>query len=390
MDSVLSVDKNNRIAEVLTLIHQGENSSVEFKSANAHPDSLAREIVAFANTQGGTLLIGVEDDGRISGLTESVDHEARIANIARNNVNPSINIESVIVAMPEGRVLLVKVERGRDRPYQTLQNQFLIRVGSTNRTATQGELLRLFQQAGLFHYDATAVQGTRITDLNLAALDQYFSQYGFDLTAEDDKPRILANADIMTETGEATIAGLLLFGINPQRYLSYAGISFAHFAGHEATEELIDKQVIEGVLSFQVDSALAVIRNNLRRPSRIHGARTEDVHFQYPEKVFRELLVNAVIHRNYAITGSRIRVQLFADRIEFISPGRLPNSVSIAKLPMGVSYAVNPIIVKFMENLRYMDRLGRGLPMVWQTARKNQREIRFEEIGEEFRVVLGL
>ena len=379
----------DHLAEVLAVIRQGENSSVEFKSANAHPDSLARELVAFANTQGGTLLIGVEDDGRISGLTESVDHEARIANIARNNVNPPINIESTIVVMPEGRVLMVKVGRGQDRPYQTAQNQFLVRVGSTNRTATQGELLRLFQQAGLFHYDATAVQGTDIADLNLAALDRYFSQYGFDLSAEQDKPRILANADIMTEAGETTLAGLLLFGINPQRYLPYAGLSFAHFAGCEVTEELIDKQVIEGTLTFQVDSALAVIRNNLQRPSRIQGSRTEDASFQYPDKVFRELLVNAVVHRNYSITGSRIRVQLFTNRIEFISPGRLPNSVSIAKLPMGVSYAVNPIIVKFMENLRYMDRLGRGLPMVWQTARKNQREIRFAEIGEEFRVVLG-
>ena len=380
---------NDHIAEVLALISQGENSSVEFKSANAHPDSLAKEMVAFANTQGGALLIGVEDDGRISGLTESVDHEARIANIARNNINPPITIESAIVAMPEGRVLLVKVGRGRDRPYQTLQNQFLIRVGSTNRTATQGELLRLFQQVGLFHYDATAVQGTGIADLNLAALDRHFSQYGFNLSAEDDKPRILANADVMTENGEATVAGLLLFGINPQRHLSYAGISFAHFAGDEITENLIDKQVIEGGLGFQVDSALAVLRNNLKRPSRIQGSRTEDASFQYPDKVFRELLVNAVIHRNYAITGSRIRVQLFTDRIEFISPGRLPNSVSIAKLPMGVSYAVNPIIVKFMENMRYMDRLGRGLPMVWQTARNHQREIRFEELGEEFRVILG-
>ena len=380
---------DDHTAEILALIRQGENSSVEFKSANAHPDSLARELVAFANTQGGTLLIVVEDDGSISGLTESTDHEARIANIARNNVNPPINIESTMVAMPEGRILMVKVDRGRDRPYQTLQNQFLVRVGSTNRTATQGELLRLFQQAGLFHYDATAVHGTGIADLNLAALDRYFSQYGFDLTAEEDKPRILANADVMTETGEATVAGLLLFGINPQRHLSYAGISFAHFAGDEVTEDLIDKQVIEGALGFQVDSALAVIRNNLQRPSRIQGLRVEDTYFQYPDKVFRELLVNAVVHRNYAITGSRIRVQMFTDRIEFISPGRLPNSVNIAKLPMGVSYAVNPIIVKFMENMRYMDRLGRGLPMVWQTARKNQREIRFEEIGEEFQVILG-
>ncbi|MCC6136412.1 MAG: putative DNA binding domain-containing protein, partial [Gammaproteobacteria bacterium] len=278
-----SRSNNDHIAEVLALISQGENSSVEFKSANAYPDSLAKEMVAFANTQGGALLIGVEDNGRISGLTDSVDHETRIANIARNNINPPITIESVIVTLLEGRVLLVKVGRGRDRPYQTLQNQFLIRVGSTNRTATQGELLRLFQQAGLFHYDATAVQRTSIVDLNLAALDRYFSQYGFDLSAENDKPRILANADVMTENGEATVAGLLLFGINPQRHLPYAGISFAHFTGDEITEDLIDKQVIEGGLGFQVDSALAVLRNNLQRPSRIQGSRTEDASFQYPD-----------------------------------------------------------------------------------------------------------
>ncbi len=88
-------------------------------------------------------------------------------------------------------------------------------------------------------------------------------------------------------------------------------------------------------------------------------------------------MVNAVIHRNYAITGSLNQIQLFTDRNEFMSPGRLPNSASIAKLSIGVSYAVNPIIVKFMENMRYMDRLGRGLPMVWQNARsrKHQRGI---------------
>ncbi len=116
--------KNNRIAEVLALISQGENSSVEFKSANAHPDSLAKEMVAFANTQGGALLIGVEDDGRISGLTDSVDHEARIANIACNNINPPITIESAIVAMPEGRVLLVKVGKAGIAPIKPCKTSF--------------------------------------------------------------------------------------------------------------------------------------------------------------------------------------------------------------------------------------------------------------------------
>jgi ATP-dependent DNA helicase RecG len=181
-----------------------------------------------------------------------------------------------------------------------------------------------------------------------------------------------------------------MFGINPQRHLPNACISFAHFAGTELDEELLDKQVIGGTLNLQVDTVLAILKNHLRQPSRIEGGKTVDQIFQYPEKVFRELLVNACVHRDYSIHGSRIRVFLFDDRVEFISPGRLPNTVSIEKLRLGVSYARNPVILKFMENLRYIDKLGRGLPMVYRTATQAGKRVEFAEVGEEFRVVLGL
>jgi ATP-dependent DNA helicase RecG len=137
-----------------------------------------------------------------------------------------------------------------------------------------------------------------------------------------------------------------------------------------------------------VDTALAVIKNNILQPSTIVGTKRVDTGFIYPDKVFRELLINACVHRNYAITGSRIRVFLFADRIEFISPGNLPNTVTIEKLRAGVSYAVNPVIVKFMENLRYIDKLGRGIPMVCNEVEKNHKKIDFKELGEEFKVIL--
>jgi len=101
-------------------------------------------------------------------------------------------------------------------------------------------------------------------------------------------------------------------------------------------------------------------------------------------------LVNACVHRNYAISGSRIRVFVFTDRLEVRSPGRLPNTVTIEKLSSGVSYSTNPVIVKFMENLRYIDKLGRGLPMVWLAAQRLGRQIVFEEVGEEFVVTLSL
>ncbi len=129
---------------------------------------------------------------------------------------------------------------------------------------------------------------------------------------------------------------------------------------------------------------------NTQQPSVIKGSKTESVKFTYPDKVFRELVVNACAHRNYAILGSRVRVFMFTDRIEFISPGRLPNTVSIEKLVYGVSYSVNPVIVKFMENLRYIDKLGRGLPMVYQIAKAHDKQLYFEEVGEEFKVTLEL
>jgi ATP-dependent DNA helicase RecG len=154
--------------------------------------------------------------------------------------------------------------------------------------------------------------------------------------------------------------------------------------------DLIDKQNIDSTLPYQVDTMLSVIKNNLSHPSAIVGVKRVDTSFIYADKVFRELLVNACVHRNYAISGSRVRVFLFQDRIEFISPGKLPNTVTIEKLKVGVSYAVNPVIVKFMENLRYIDKLGRGIPMVCKEAEKNNKEIGFKEIGEEFKVTLYL
>ncbi len=378
--------------EICQLINSGENVSVEFKSADVKPDSLAKEIVAFSNTNGGVILLGVEDDGKISGLPGGRIYEERIANIARNNVIPAVQVSYGEIDIGDRKMGVIKIPKGRDKPYQTANHQFLIRVGSTNRVATQPELMRLFQQSGVFHYDSIGVERTSLIDLNLAKIDGYFNRYEIDFTQESEagKTSLLQNTDILDKDGKVTIAGLLIFGINPQRYLYNAGISFAHFNGNEMTADLIDKQNIDNTIDYQVDAALAVIKNNILQPSSIVGTKRVDTGFIYPDKVFRELLINACVHRNYAISGSRIRVFLFADRIEFISPGNLPNTVTIEKLRAGVSYAVNPVIVKFMENLRYIDKLGRGIPMVCNEVEKNHKKIDFKELGEEFKVILYL
>jgi ATP-dependent DNA helicase RecG len=370
------------------LIAQGENSAIEFKNAAVSPTDLAKEIVAFANTNGGVILIGVEDDGAISGISANLDTEEWVANIARNNVAPPILVETVKAAVKGKEILYIEIPKGKDKPYQTNQNRFLVRVGSTNRTATQHELLRLFQQSGAFHFDGTGVEGATIADLNFSNLDKYFSRYNIGFSQDSDKELLLKNTDILADNAAPTVGGLLVFGIHPQRFLRQAYITFAHFQGTTISDTLIDRQDIEGTLDQQIDTALAVIKNNIQNPSVIEGALTVSTSFLYPEKVYRELLTNACIHRNYAIHGSQIRVFLFDDRIEFHSPGKLPNTVTIEKITRGVSYAINPILLKFMQNLSYIDKLGRGIPMVWQTAQENGKEVVFEEIGEEFNVTL--
>ncbi len=378
--------------EIIQLIEGGENSAVEFKSVDVKIDSLAKEMAAFSNTNGGVILMGVEDNGDITGLKEKTGVEEWVANVARNNIIPAVQINYFEIEISNKKVAVITVGKGKDKPYQTTKHQFLIRVGSTNRITTQNELMRLFQQSGVFHYDANSVENTAYKDLNQTKIDQYFSRYEIDFSdeSEADKQILLKNSDIMSQSDTLTVAGLLIFGINPQRYLQNASISFAHFAGNEITSELIDKKIITGTLDYQVDTALSAIKHNLMHPSTIIGAKRVDTVFNYSDKVFRELLVNACVHRNYAISGSAIRVFLFDDRIEFISPGNLPNTVTIEKLKAGVSYASNPIIVKFMENLRYIDKLGRGIPMVCKEAEKGNKEVRFKELGEEFKVTLYL
>lgn len=376
------------------IIQQGENEAVEFKTADVHADSLAKELVAFSNSGGGSIIIGVDDNGDILGIDPEWDGETWVANIARNNVIPAIDckIEYTAVILESNqnkKVLQITVPKGKDKPYQTNRSQYLVRVGSTNRVASVHELMRLFQQSGVFHFDSTTVQGARLSSVNKSLLDQYLMQYNVSLADEPDELILLRNMDIM-DGDNLTMAGLLIFGINPQRFFSNACISYAHFVGEEISNELIDKQVIGGTLPEQIEKTLATLKHNIKRPSKIVGAKTQPTKSAYSDNVLRELIVNAVTHRNYSIEGSRIRIMHYADRIEFISPGRLPNTITLEKLRYGVSYAVNPIILKFLENMRFIDKLGRGLPMVYSEAKALGKQAIFEEIGEEFKVTLTL
>lgn len=208
------------ISDIQSILDTGENNAVEFKTGEVRPESIAREMVAFANTQGGIILIGVGDDGMPVGLSPDKNYEEWIMNIARNNVTPAIQVGYQEYNLGNRIIAAVNIPRGKDKPYQTLDAKYLVRVGSTNRAASQAELLRLFQAAGAFHFDAISVKGTSIKDLNLSKIDSYFNRYRIEFSQESEEEKILLlkNSDILTMgEGEVTVGGMLIFGLAPTR-----------------------------------------------------------------------------------------------------------------------------------------------------------------------------
>jgi ATP-dependent DNA helicase RecG len=373
------------------LISQSENSQVDIKSEAIRPEAVAKEITAFANYQGGILLIGVEDDGIISGVSKP-NMEEWIANITRHNIIPALNLQTTAIEMPGKTVFAVEIPKGTDKPYQTVDGKYWIRVGSTNRTASKEELSRLFQQAGLVHFDLAPVANTGLKDLDLSAFGNYYQTYydiPFAVLSTTEQENILHNADIFTQhEGQtvATVGGLLLFGKQPQRRLPQAAITFAVFKGTDITAELIDKKEITGTLPELIDKTVSLVQLFLPVSSSIESNQRKE-NILIPHQVIREAIVNAVAHRDYSISQRKITVYLFQNRLEITSPGKLPNTLTLDKIRYGNSAPRNMFLVKYLDNMRYFDGLGRGIPMIIKAMGN---KVEFEEIGILFKLKFEL
>jgi len=293
-------------ARIKQMIENGENLYVEFKKEINK--SFAEEVVSFLNTEGGTILIGVDDKGEVIGINKNL--EEIIMNICRDSVIPAITPKYLEHVYKDKKIAIVDIERGNNKPYYTISNKYYIRVGSTKRIATKDELLRLFEASGAFHFDISGATKTGIKDLNIDEIRDYFVSYNaFDLYEEDKETinRILINADILKESGNeilCTVGGLLIFGKRPEKNLFQSGISFAHFNGNDISVNLIDKKEICGRMKDVVDQTMTVITNNLIISSTIEGAVRKEI-YEYEDLVLREAIVNALVHRNYSIQGSK-------------------------------------------------------------------------------------
>lgn len=369
--------------DVLDLIAAGEGSGVEFKAEATVPVKLAKELVALANHSGGTLLLGVADDGTVVGLDGPV--EEWVMNVARSNIRPPIiPWYQEVELQPGRRVGVVRVERGLVHSlWHNGHHTYFIRVGSTSREASPEELARLFQQRGSIRAELQPVSGTSLGDLDLRRLHEYFVERGQEAPDEDDEAqwqRLLVNLEILRETEQsdrpaASVAGLLLFGSAPARHLPHATIDASAYPGPEKTYERIDGERLAGPLvplgppSAMTDPGLVgraiafVVRTTAGSSQIIESGERVD-RPGLPLKAVREVVVNAVVHRDYLVAGSDIELTLYPDRLEVISPGRLPNGVTTEGMRLGVRAARNQLLKDTLRDYGLLEHRGLGIPRI--------------------------
>ncbi|AAU91841.1 RNA-binding domain-containing protein [Methylococcus capsulatus] len=351
-------------AELIEVLSRGEDSRHQFKENFTNPDALAAEIVAFSNSAGGQIFIGVQNDGVVIGLSHAdIDRlNQLISNASSQNVRPAVNPLTENVPHPNGTVLVVTIPEGVSKPYMDKNGAIWVKNGADKRRATsREELQRLFQQAGLVHADETPVAGLGVGDMDMPYFAAFFEQqFGEPLTEHKQPlPQLLTNMNLMNQ-GRLNLAGSLLFARAPQYALPAFIVKAVAFVGTDIEDQrYIDSRDITGKLADVFQQTLGFIVANTRAVQGDQGFNSQGQP-EIPRIVWEELVANALIHRDYFISAP-VRVLVFADRVEIISPGHLPNHLTVENIKAGNSNIRNPILASFAAKLLPYRGLGSGI-----------------------------
>jgi ATP-dependent DNA helicase RecG len=363
------------------------DGQLALKTEATTPARLAETLVAFANSAGGTLLVGVDPrSGQPLGLA---DPEAALdrALEAALSADPPLIIPLPQVVEVEGQqALAVTVPPGLPHVY-SYKGRYLIREGKRNRPLDPRQLRRLMMARGTASFEALVPDGARLDDLSWDRAESYLADLD-GLPATSREGALLRRGCLAPTDGELrpTYAGLLLFGREPQRWVRSSEILVARYAGETMSDRFV-KEEMRGTLPEQIRRAEAFVVGNMRRGVRLLGLeRVEET--EYPPDVVREAIVNAVAHRDYQIRGDEIRILLFSDRIEFYSPGRLPGHVTVKNL-VDERFSRNETIVQVLSDMGFIERLGYGIDrMIRSMAQAGLPAPRFEETAAGFQVTL--
>ena len=286
-----------------------------------------------------------------------------VSNAASQHVRPPVHPLTDNVQTAQGLVIVLTVSDGLSKPYIDHHGRIWVKQGADKRHVTaREEMQRMFQRSGLVYADGVPVAGTSVADVDEKQFTAYFQRrYGQRPEfAGQSLAQLLQNLGL-SDGRELNLAGLLLFGKRPQRYrpaLEVKAVSFPGTALHDT--RYLDSEDIDGTLSEQYQHSFAFIRRNLRHVQGDRGFNTLG-QLEIPEQALEELLVNALIHRDY-FTSASIRLMVFADRVEIISPGHLPDSLSIEAIRRGATNRRNPTLTEHAVHLLPYRGLGTGIP----------------------------
>ncbi len=348
---------------LLKLIRGGETSRTQFKENLSNPLSAAQELVAFANTEGGQLLIGINDKtGEISGL--NYDNIQRISsllvNAASEGVKPPINIKTETLEVHGQMVLIVTVPNGTHKPYKDKDGIIFVKNGPDKRKVTSNEeLARLLQASGDLYAEEMLLPFSIEEELDIREFRAFVEEKYKTNFEESELARLISN--LRLGDGERlNIAGALLFAKHPEKLLPQFYISAVWFAGTNITgDKYLSSEDIRGTLSQCYARGLDFLKRALNRPQ--NGKDFNSLgDLEIPEVVLKELLVNALIHRDYFIRDS-IKVFVFDDRVEIRSPGKLPNNLSEAQIRAGIRRSRNTVLASLASDVLPYRGIGSGI-----------------------------
>jgi predicted HTH transcriptional regulator len=379
------------VKELRELINLGEDSRTQLKRQFNGVDAVASEIAAMLNSEGGKIIVGVSDQGEIAGVECLRELNQWISNACSQKIEPPASVITELLRVDEKRVMVISVALGTDKPYAVDKSTFWVKVGADKRRATREELRRLMQASGVSYADEMPLANTHLDDLDRLRFRLFYEeQYGREIESLNlNIERILSNLKLMKHSN-LTLAGLLLFGKELQRVRPQFVIKAVAFDGNSPTgTAYLDSEDIGFTLSEQFKNTMGFLSRNLHKLQNEQNFNSTGK-WEVPKVALEEAVANTLIHRDYFISSS-IRVFVFGDRVEIISPGRLPNTATIESIKAGIQIVRNPILASFAPKLGFPYRgLGTGVPRMIEECRNanlSEPQLIENKTGEVFKVI---
>ena len=375
-------------SELKKIVSLGETASVQFKRRFDNQDKIAAEMIAMSNAKGGIILFGVEDKtGDIVGLeyAELQSIGNKVATIANDLVKPQVFILTEVVVVDDKKVFILHVDEGVAKPYKDGNGLIWVKQGGDKRKLTDNhEIMRLFQQKGLLHIDEMIVPNTKVGDINKAKVKEYVMSVFQNSRKIPKIPQnvLYQNLDIVRKEN-LTLGGLLVFGKEPQRYRPAFCVKAISFVGNSIGGTTYrDSRDIIGTIPDMFYESMLFFKQNLKYVQKGRNFNRPGI-LEISEIALEELLQNALIHRDYSKNAS-VRLMVFDDRIEIVSPGCLPNDLNVEKIKLGNAAVRNNLLVSYCSKL--MDYKGFGSGII--RALNHQPNIEFinDEDGNQFTV----